>query len=330
MSVTVLADTRTFSRYDPEYAKAYREKQRAKRDAQRADGKVVAPPTPKTAPPPKVTQKTPVADAAVKLDRGAPLPAACTCATPPPAAADITRLPEGTWVDPSKQSNVRFSPDYALPQFLAKDLEKIGITDLKIQRRLTRLNRLFAERYGKRLSKVEDSRRLPSSVTKGFSADRVNAYIRNDDILGLNPKRMVDSIMARDTKSGWLVPGSGNIEGTLVHEYGHVFLQGLTRPKNVTLLQLLDRQRAARYAAERAARDAGAPPGPLGSTVSKYAQTDAEEAEAELWTFYHMGGSARPTWVIKWGEELHRSFGLDPTPMCVDLGVCPELMAASV
>jgi hypothetical protein len=329
MSVTVLADTRTFSRYDPEYAKAYREKQRAKRDAQRADGKVVAPPTPKTAPPPKVTQKTPVADAALKLDRGESLPAACTCATPPPAPADITWLKEGTWV-PEKSSNVRFKPDYALPQFLAKDLENIGITDIKIQRRLMRLNRLFAERYGKSLSQVEDSRKLSSNRTKGFTADRVNAYIRNDDILGLNPKRMVDANIARDVKRGWFTPGSGSIEGTLIHEYGHVFLQGLARPKNVSLLELLNRQTEAKRLAERDARDAGAPPGTLGSTVSKYAQTDAEEAEAELWTFYHMGGSARPTWVIKWGEELHRSFGLDPTPMCVDLGVCPELMATSV
>jgi hypothetical protein len=71
-----------FAKYDPEYAKAYREKQRAKRDAQRAEGQVVVPPPPKVKSPPRVAKSIPVAQAVVNLDRGEPLPNACgVCST---------------------------------------------------------------------------------------------------------------------------------------------------------------------------------------------------------------------------------------------------------
>jgi hypothetical protein len=80
----------TLSRYDPEYAKAYREKQRTKRDAERAAGKIVAPPAPKAKPPMREAN-LPVAQAAVNLDRGPELPPACAC----PAVTEPTQFPDG-------------------------------------------------------------------------------------------------------------------------------------------------------------------------------------------------------------------------------------------
>lgn len=69
----------TLSKYDPEYAKAYREKQRAKREAARKQGEIAPPPQPKSRPPARTIKPTPVAQAAIALDRGEELPAACAC-----------------------------------------------------------------------------------------------------------------------------------------------------------------------------------------------------------------------------------------------------------
>lgn len=72
-----------FARYDPEYARAYREKQRAKRDAARAQGAVVAPLKPTSPPPPPVpiaTAPRPVAQAVQLLERDESTP--CACARP--------------------------------------------------------------------------------------------------------------------------------------------------------------------------------------------------------------------------------------------------------
>jgi hypothetical protein len=68
----------TLAKYDPEYAKAYREKQRAKRDAARKSGDVAPPPPPKTKPPVRAT-KTPVTQSVVELTRDESLPSACAC-----------------------------------------------------------------------------------------------------------------------------------------------------------------------------------------------------------------------------------------------------------
>jgi hypothetical protein len=122
-----------------------------------------------------------------------------------------------------------------------------------------------------------------------------------------------------EERNGWHPPGTGSVEGTIVHEYAHYFLQSFN---GLPSYSGGVKQRISLDAAH-AAREAGAPPGVLGSSVGNYAKTDREEAEAELFAFYHMGGSKRPAWVIKWGETLHHGIGLDPTPICQDLGTCP-------
>jgi hypothetical protein len=312
----------TFTKYDPEYAKAYREKQRAKREAQRAEGKVAPPPQPKVKPPPKVVQKPPVADAAVKLDRGEPLAAACTCATPPPLTSDVAWKNGDDFHDKpfAVGSNVRFKMGTDRFIFGHEQLKDVGIRDADIRDNIIKANNLFGERYGMRMSIAENVGTLfQLGARNKLDPTRVKAYIRDGTYLGLNPRQLKASALARDETVGWVAPGTGNLVGLLTHEFGHYFLDSWHGRVYYTGAQ---KQRVS-MAAAQAARDAGAPPGALGSSVSRYAQTDKHEAEAELFAFYHMGGSKRPNWVIQWGETLHREMGLDPTPICIDLGVCP-------
>lgn len=312
----------TFSKYDPEYAKAYREKQRAKREAANKAGVVTPPPKPATKPP-RTTQpvavKTPQ-QAVVTLDRGEELPAACACAMPQPTADDIKWMDVNDYRSAIAGNNVRFTLAEGTHLMTDADLTSVGLKDPEMRKRVLKINKLFAERYGHGLPAVENVKFIEQY---GRDTSGTIAYIRNDRFLGLNPKKISNMQLEYNEKIGWFAPGTGNIEGVLVHEYGHALLQS-------TYGRLYYTGAAAQRIslnATRAARDAGMPPGVPGLSVSKYSHTDRYEAEAELFAFYHMGGAKRPNWVIKWGETLHHEMGLDPTPICVDLGLCKELGA---
>lgn len=303
----------SFSRYDPEYAKAYREKQRAKRDAARAGGNVVAVPKPKT-PPPKVDVPKDVGAGVNLLQRDESLGSACACSAEQPEESDVKWLNDSYFATLHPGDNVRFVVKPSGDRIVDEDLKAVGMHDAELRARVLKLNEIFAERFGERMTHVENALKVMGNP------DHI-AYIRNGETLGINPKRLTDAATLREEKKGWFPPGTGRIEDTLVHEHGHFFLQqtfGLPWASGA-------KRQNAELKAGVAARAAGAPPGVLGSTVSRYGQTSREEAQADLWAFYHMGGPARPAWVVRWGETYMKELGLDPTPICVDLGLCPGL-----
>jgi F like protein len=151
--------------------------------------------------------------------------------------------------------------------------------------------------------------------------------------LGLNPDMLTEENTLSDIAAGFH-PKTKNpsfIDG-LVHEHGHLEMMSprglpwfnpLTYGGEMYYGPTAGRWREARNAAYAAMRDAGGPTSAkvLGPKISRYAQQDRDEMEAELWTWYHMG-ARRPAWVKAWGNAYMSSLGLDPTPLCHDLKLC--------
>jgi len=189
-------------------------------------------------------------------------------------------------------------------------LKRAGISSGAEQQRIIDLNQVFMTRFGTYFEKVE-------STYGGPVGTDALAYVRNGNILGVSPDLLRDSIVRVEQQKGWFISGTGRIEDVMVHEYGH-FLFGRFGPSAWNDV----RRNTAFIKAESAARAVGMPAGHVGSTVSGYAATSANEAKAELWAFYHMGGARRPQWVITWGRTLLHELGLDPTPLCKDLKLC--------
>jgi SPP1 gp7 family putative phage head morphogenesis protein len=313
-SLLASVDTVVFAGYNPEYAKAYREKQRLKRQAERDAGEVVPTPKPVTPPPRPVEKPPPLQQAVQQLQRDTSLSAVSACEVAAVQDDAVTWHDENPFfakLEPG--DNARFNMDM---RFTMSDraLKDAGIKDAEVRERLLKLNQKMGERFGEPFTTVE---RAEASSQHGA----VVAYVRNGDTLGVTPKLLTDRVTLKDQVSGWVTRGSGKLEDVIVHEHGHYFLQGYSGAPWRSGARLQDIV----VKAERAARAAGAPDGVLGGTLSKYSMTSRKEAEAELWKLYHMGGATRPQWVIKWGETLLREMGLDTTPLCVDLGLCDAI-----
>jgi hypothetical protein len=175
---------------------------------------------------------------------------------------------------------------------------------------MQRVNEEFAAQYNMSFSSVENTRVAAPDP-------KIIAYVRNGSILGVNARQLNnDRMFAQDAQRGWSAPGGASPQGVLVHEMGHYLTEN--HPEYSTRS---GHGQNVWSDASQAARNA--PDWPAGGTGvaqamgnhSRYAQTDRHEAEAELFAFYHMGGSQRPQWVVAWGEAWHRGHGLDPTPI---------------
>ncbi len=324
---SLLPITVTFAKYDPEYARKFREKQRLKRQAERDAGAIVPTPEPPTPPPPKVLKEaSPIQKAVQTLQRDESLDAVSTCAAPLIEDSSVSWFDDWS-ADLEIGNNARFRVDPLREQSGLNDraLQDAGVKDASTRKRVLDFNRILDERFSEPLALVENVADHPTGVNAN-----VIAYIRSSRYggrtLGINPRLFKDAQLLSSEKQKWLASGTGKIEDILVHEHGHFFLQR----QGISSWNSGARRTENFLRAERAARAAGAPDGVLGQSLSRYAETDAHEAQAELWMNYHMGGASRPTWVIKWGETLMREMGLDPAPLCVDLGSCPELGAKIV
>lgn len=194
-----------------------------------------------------------------------------------------------------------------------------GLTD-----QIQQVNDLFARRYGVSFDTVEHSSTYAKEEPETKIHKNAIAYVRNRFgvmTLGLNPK-ISQGMFKKAEKIGLWPPGTGHVQSLMTHEFAHALLQGdglvsLWQRDSSTLGKALK-------TAKEAARAANMPPPGKGigvGEVSTYAKENNREAEAELFAFYHWGGSKRPPWVVVWGETLHRELGLDPTPITEDLGV---------
>jgi SPP1 gp7 family putative phage head morphogenesis protein len=292
----------TFAGYDPAYAKAYREKQKAKRAAEKAAAEGYVPP-PVAAPAKKFLDDTAAESTALESP--------CACA----GISSDTSLVTDRFATLSPGQNARYdlsgNAGFRADALTAENLKYAGITNSAYRTRILNLNKVLEERFGYHFTSAENA----ASAMYGKPGYEVIAYVRDGNYLGVNGNELIDKFIRADEKSGWLQHGSGGIEDTLVHEFGHV----LMRPAGGWVPASREYSRAV-SAANSAARAAGAP---QGLHVSDYAKESAGERDAELWANYNMGGTRRPDWVVKWGETFMRELGLDPTPLCVDLGRCP-------
>ena len=205
---------------------------------------------------------------------------------------------------PAPRSTPKVEPDVDVDTRLSSNIKDAGITDEDRIDQIVELNRTVKDRYGIGFDSVEKVN--PSFIGEDFES--VMAYMRNGNVLGVSPKRMTNKNALRDMKTGWGAQGTGTVSDVIVHEYGHMLMEGGF--KSGMQQATLRADTAARKLFETTGDYAQAK-----RNISRYGSTERHEAMAELFMNYHMGGASRPDWVVTWGEEFHRALGLDSTPL---------------
>jgi Phage Mu protein F like protein len=192
---------------------------------------------------------------------------------------------------------------------------------------------VIARRFGHGFDGVELIDKIDNPWTYAWTRTENMPDGTTRTILGMNPEHLTQESVARDEANGFHPrTRKPSFIDCLVHEQGHLEMMSprglpwfnpLTWGGEMYYGPTAGRWRGARDAAYAAMRDAGGPTSAkvLGKRISRYAQQDRDEMEAELWTWYHMG-ARRPAWVKAWGNAYMSSLGLDPTPLCHDLKLC--------
>lgn len=190
--------------------------------------------------------------------------------------------------------------------------------------RVKTLNNTFQSQFGHSFGKAENGKEWLTANHSASAAENNLAYVRQENdgtvVLGVTASNLTDKEVAWGQSLGWQAPGTGKVEDTIVHEFGHYLLMSSSSPYDNTMLRnALNDAKSATTQSLRDTVSAGGTltPGSSGSVsqISDYAMQNYNEQMAENFTAYHMGGDARPDWNIAWGNALMTGLGLDPTPL---------------
>ena len=197
-----------------------------------------------------------------------------------------------------------------LSSMLADDLvQRVGL-DPDTAWRINVVTAALGDRYGPRISHAE-------WMPLGTDPD-VIAGMDDKGTLYVNPFKLNERTLVRAVAKGNTAHGDDTIEGVITHEYGHRLLKGPVLPRLVA-----DAKADAWEAAYANGYSDEAPV--IAAELSRYAASDPDELEAEMFSNYHFGGDDRPPWVIAWGKELDYRLGLGHPP---PLGTSQDLANA--
>lgn len=211
---------------------------------------------------------------------------------------------------PAANSNARFS---GTAENVLVPLLVSGYT-LPQAQRVQELNQKLAERYGVSFNtamSMDTYRQTDPNAPEGAVA----AVTTGPDGRSLLVVQggTTDDLLQHSHDHGEIAVG--NLEGLVTHEVAHALFQHENSGQIYPPARAASRTRVSDALADayEAALDAGF--NPAQDVVSSYSTTNEREWQAELFAAYHWGGESRPAWLTAWGEALHRSLGLDPTPL---------------